>query len=86
MVVAEINRRDGAMTKPKDPKEELAKLAKLTAKDYNLPVAEVARIFMKYDIAQKGPKVEKAVSDALAECAQLRYKLTMGALKKNRLI
>lgn len=76
------------MSKPMDPKDALARLAKLTAKDYNLPVAEVSRIFMKYHVVQPGPpeKRKKAMDDALHECGALRYKLTMGALEKNRLI
>jgi hypothetical protein len=68
------------MTKPTEKqKEALAKLAKLTAKDYNLPVDRVAQIFMKHKIDEKG------IDAALAECAQLRFTLTKSALKKNRL-
>jgi hypothetical protein len=65
--------------KPVDPKEAVAKLAKATAKDYNLPVPNVAQIFMKHKIDEKG------ISDALKECGELRFKLTKAALKKNRL-
>lgn len=73
------------MTKPKtiDPKEALAKLAKLTAKDYNLPVPEVSRIFMKYDVVGKG---KKAMDLALDECSRLRAKLTVEALVKAGLL
>lgn len=68
------------MTRPTEKqKEALAKLAKLTAKDYNLPVDRVAQIFMKHKVDEKG------IDAALAECAQLRFTLTKAALKKNRL-
>jgi len=68
------------MTKPTEQqKEALAKLAKLTAKDYNLPVDRVAQIFMKYKVDDKG------IDAALAECNQLRFTLTKAALKKNKL-
>jgi hypothetical protein len=72
------------MTKP--VADALAKYAKIVAKDYNLPVAEVSRIFMKWDVTQKGDKGETALRNALDECARLRAKLTMGALKKNGLL
>jgi hypothetical protein len=49
------------MSKPKDPKEAVAKLAKETAKYYKLPVPRVAQIFMKYPVNKEG--VEKAIAE-----------------------
>jgi hypothetical protein len=79
-------RQEEAMTKTKDPKETLAKLAKSTAKDYNLPTAEVSRIFMKYDVVQGGTKGKAAMTSALEECGALRAKLTIAALQKSGLL
>lgn len=80
------------MTKPKAPKapkaqkDALTKLASSTAKDYNLPVPEVSRIFMRFDVVQGGPKGKAAMNEALAECGALRARLTMAALLKSGLL
>jgi hypothetical protein len=68
------------MSKPKDPKEAVAKLAKETAKYYKLPVPRVAQIFMKYPVDKKG--VEKAI----AEVQELYRAEVMKALAKAGLI
>jgi hypothetical protein len=59
----------------------------LTAKDYNLPVAEVSRIFMKFQVVTgTSEERKKAMDKALTELGALRSKLTLGALQKSHLI
>ena len=70
------------MTKPKpteQQKEAFAKLAKLTAKDFNLPIDKVAQIYMKHPVSEKGHEA------AMKEVGEYRAKLTIEVLKKNRL-
>jgi hypothetical protein len=69
--------------KAKDPKQALADLAKLAAKNYNMPVPEVARVFMKYNVVEKG---KKGMDAALDELGRLRAKVTMEMLTKAGLL